>query len=80
MDTLQFVRHLSVPMSVPTVKVWRPEELPANDTTVKVALTHIVMTCDWPGAGAHLYRPIQSPLSMEVSCGPVWSNVARNSS
>lgn len=28
----------------------------------------------------HLYRPIQSPLSSEVSWGPVWSRVDMNSS
>lgn len=67
METLEFVRHLSVPMSVPAVKVWRPEELPVNDTTVKVAVTQIEMTCDWLGGRSHLYRPIQSPLSREVS-------------
>lgn len=32
-ETLQLLRHLSVPMSVPAVKVWRPEELPGDRST-----------------------------------------------
>lgn len=30
MKTLQFIRHLFVSMPIPSIKVWRPEELPVD--------------------------------------------------
>lgn len=83
-ERLQLLAHLSVPMAEPSVKVGRLEELSVVPDRIKQVSFDLTTTGGatptqghtLPGrvleAGvcAHLYRPVQSPLSCEVSCGP----------
>ena len=81
-ETLQFLTHLFVAVAIPTVKVRRPEKLPVESRR------WFQFSRPSTGTGSpasdtrttHLYSPVQSPLSSEVSWGPVWSRVDMNSS